>query len=136
MTSVQGITTLAIIAVISLYVGLIIYKRKVKTSDDFLVAGRSLGTALAAASLIATWSNSYTIFVNSQFAYTLSFPNYILLLIISLSLPILIAIPIGVRALNVFRQGYSLPDMLSDRVYRSSPRRNASIHRDSVHTHR
>lgn len=110
-----GFSLLATIALVSLVVGLWVYRRYVHTSDDYLVAGRRLGAALVGGSLIAAWSNSYTIFVNSSLAYAFSFPNYIVLLIVALSIPIAFAIPLGLTIWRRFRKGYTAPQFLGAR---------------------
>lgn len=114
MPAELGYVVLAVVSVVSIWLGWRVAKRGVKF-EGFAVAGRMLGPSLLAGSLIATWSNSYTIFVNSQFAFSFPFPNYVLLLFISLASPILVAIPVGMKALKVFRQGYSLPDLFNFR---------------------
>jgi Na+/proline symporter len=115
MSSGVGWTLLISVGVVSLALGAWVYARYVRTSEDYLAAGRMLGAGLIGGSLIAAYTNSYTIFVNGSLAGGFNFPNYIVLLIVGLTLPVLLGPPIGVAVWRRFRQGYTQPEFLAAR---------------------
>ncbi len=56
---------LAIITALAIY-----FSRRIKSSEDFAVAGRSLGTLVVAGTLLATWMGGGTILGTAEFIYT------------------------------------------------------------------
>lgn len=114
MSLATGVILFAAIIAVTIVVGMWV-GRFVKSSDDFLVGGRRIGGSLVAASILASWVNSYTVFVNSQFAYTLPIPNYLILLVGALMLPVLVAIPVALKARQVLPTGYTIAELLGKR---------------------
>jgi Na+/proline symporter len=110
-----GLALLLLVGVASLAVGVFVSSRFVKTSDDYLVAGRVLGAGLIGGTLVAAYCNSYTIFVNGALATGFPFANYLILLIVGLAGPIMLGglIANGVR--KRFRDGYTQPEFLARR---------------------
>lgn len=115
MSSGVGWTLLISVAVLSLAVGSWVYLRYVRTSEDYLVAGRMLGAGLVGGSLIAAYTNSYTIFVNGSLAASNNFPNYIVLLLVALTLPVLLGPPFGAAVWRKFRRGFTQPEFMAAR---------------------
>lgn len=110
-------TYVGIIAIALVILGLAwgIRRNYIRTVDDFLVAGRKLGPALTGASMLAAWTNALTVSVNSQFAYVMPFPNYMVVLVFALTLPLLLAIPLAGKVRAIFPNGYSNPGFLRAR---------------------
>lgn len=66
-----GVTTAALIAYFAFMVGVSIwYGRRVKTDDDFVVAGRQLPRMILTGTLLATWTGAGTIVGRANFSYT------------------------------------------------------------------
>lgn len=66
---VLGITIIAIFGAIWIGVGLHV-ARRVKGTDDYLVAGRNVGVALGSATILATWVTGNTILAAPESGYT------------------------------------------------------------------
>ncbi len=62
----------ALIAIVGFLVALTAlgawYARRVRTAEDFALAGRSLGTPVLVGTLVATWTGTGSLFGNAEFA--------------------------------------------------------------------
>ncbi|MQA02376.1 MAG: hypothetical protein GEV07_06490 [Streptosporangiales bacterium] len=66
-----GLTTAVLVGYFALMVGLSVwYGRRVKTDDDFVVAGRQLPRLVLTGTLLATWTGAGTIVARANFSYT------------------------------------------------------------------
>ncbi len=115
MSGGLGWTILISVGLVSLALGAWVYVRYVRTSEDYLAAGRMLGAGLVGGSLIAAYTNSYTVFVNGSLAGGFHFPNYIVLLVLGLTVPVLFGPPIGAAVWRRFRQGFTQPEFMAAR---------------------
>jgi len=98
---------LAIVIAIALIVG-----RKVKTSDDFVIAGRSLPSFIVAGTLLATWMGGGTILGTAEFIYTYGpFAGLIYTLMEPVGIFILILLAMRVRKM----EKYTISGILRDR---------------------
>jgi len=84
------------------------HSRRVKTSEDFVLAGRSLPTHVLAGTLIATWIGTGSLFGNAEFAFTHGIAGFLLPISGLVGMLILAYLAPKVRALSA--QG--IPDIV------------------------
>jgi len=104
------------IAVVAYLTGIsamgIYFSRYVKTSEDFIIAGRRLGSAVLAGTLIATWMGSGTV-VGGNNTYAYNWGPITAMLLAYLGSPIGIAILTVLAKRLRERAGYTVPDFMS-----------------------
>lgn len=102
----------AIVIYLSFLVGYALFlSRKVKSQEDFAVAGRRLPTFVLFGTLVATWIGTGSIFGHSEKAYNAGIVVFILLLADGLGIPCLYFLSGKVRKLSQ----YTIQDILETR---------------------
>ncbi len=92
------------------------HKRKfVRNLNDFLIAGWAIGGSLIGMNMLAGWTNAFTIFVNSELSAVFTFPNYMILLVVGIMVPMLMGIFIAKPLKRKFAKGYGIIDFLDKR---------------------
>ncbi|MEM4489290.1 MAG: sodium:solute symporter family protein [Desulfurococcaceae archaeon] len=104
---ISVVTYMAAISLLSIY-----YSKYVKTSEDFLVAGRRLNTVILAGTLIATWMGSGTV-VGGTNTYGFNWGPVTAMTIAFTGSPIGILILTLLAKRLRERAGYTIPDLIS-----------------------
>ncbi len=102
----------SIIIYLILLIGVGFYRSKnVKTQEDFMVAGRKLGTGILVGTLLATWIGSGSIIASAGLAYNKGFPALWFDIGVWAAIIILYLIAGRVRLFAM----YTVPDILEER---------------------
>ncbi|WP_257350374.1 sodium:solute symporter family protein [Pseudalkalibacillus decolorationis] len=112
MGNVIQISAIVIYLLLMVVLGIYYSKREVKTSEDFLVAGRRLPKFVLMGTLLATWVGSGTVVGSASFIYQYG-PLASLLIGINVPLGIIVLYFIADKARNLKK--YTVPEMLEIR---------------------
>lgn len=112
LTSTEGLILVFVYGIAM--VAVVLFVRRRKSSDDFLVMNRELGTWRGAFSIAVSWIWAPAVFICSLQAFTqglpgifwFTFPNILCFFIFA---------PIAVRARKLFPSGYTMPDFINAR---------------------